>query len=155
MGHNFKYVVNLCYLINRKDEVLLLYKKRGFGEGKWNGPGGKVRENETVEESMIREVKEETGFRVNSYQKMGELEFIFKDREGWNNYTHVFIFRDFSGELAESEEGNLEWFKKEEFPFDQMWDDDRHWLLRVLGGEYTRMRFYFSHEGKLINYEEI
>lgn len=39
-------LATLCYLL-KDDQVLLAMKKRGFGEGKWNGPGGKVEKGET------------------------------------------------------------------------------------------------------------
>ena len=41
-------------------------KKRGFGEGKWNGFGGKVEEGETILQAALRELKEECGASVAS-----------------------------------------------------------------------------------------
>lgn len=41
-------------LVNRK--LLLGYKKRSFGKGKWTGVGGKVEPNETIIEGAIRYV---------------------------------------------------------------------------------------------------
>ena len=41
--------------------VLLGMKKRGFGQGWWNGFGGKLQQNETTEECAVRETKEECG----------------------------------------------------------------------------------------------
>ena len=38
-------------------KVLLGYKKRGFGEGRWNGFGGKVQRDETIEEAAVRYYK--------------------------------------------------------------------------------------------------
>ena len=40
--------------IRRQGEILLGYKKRGFGAGKWNGFGGKVEAGETIEEAAER-----------------------------------------------------------------------------------------------------
>jgi len=47
----------LCYLIKEKPQIQILLgmKKRGFGEGKLNGFGGKVKESETVEEAARAE----------------------------------------------------------------------------------------------------
>ena len=47
----------LCFLINNS-QVLLAMKKRGFGVGKWNGTGGKVIGDESVEQAAKRETKE-------------------------------------------------------------------------------------------------
>lgn len=51
-------VTNLCFLI-KDEKVLLAMKKRGFGVGKWNGVGGKVKPGESVKMAVVREVFEE------------------------------------------------------------------------------------------------
>ena len=38
----------------KNNQILLGYKKRGFGKGKWNGFGGKVEKGETPQEAAIR-----------------------------------------------------------------------------------------------------
>jgi len=35
------------------------------------------------------------------------------------------------------------WCARDEIPFDEMWDDDRHWLPRILAGEVLRGDFLF------------
>ena len=40
-------------LIVDENKILLGMKKRGFGEGKWNGFGGKVNEGETIEDVSL------------------------------------------------------------------------------------------------------
>lgn len=45
-----KILTTLC-LIRKGDHILLGMKKRGFGEGRWNGFGGKVKDNESIDES--------------------------------------------------------------------------------------------------------
>ncbi len=46
-------------LLRKGNQILLAMKKRGFGAGKFNGVGGKLEENETLEDAMLRETKEE------------------------------------------------------------------------------------------------
>ncbi len=150
---DFPYIVNLCYVFNKKGEVLLQHKSRGFGVGKWNGVGGKKEPRETIEESAIREVKEEADITMKKLEKMGELEFVFVGNEESNNYTHVFICRDWEGSPKNLGEGELKWFKIEEVPLDKMWDDDQYWLKPLLNGEYQHKRFYFDKDGKVIKYE--
>jgi len=151
----FTYTVNLCYLINKRGEVLLQYKSRGFGKGKWNGPGGKKEQDETIEKSAVREVKEETDVTMKNIQKMGELEFVFTENKEENNYTHVFVCRDWEGEPKNMGEGELKWFKIKDIPLDKMWDDDKYWLKDLLKGEYQHKRFYFDENYSLVNYEKI
>lgn len=54
-----KLETTLC-LLKKDDEILLAMKKRGFGEGKYNGVGGKIEKGETPEETMIRETRKRT-----------------------------------------------------------------------------------------------
>jgi len=58
-----KKILTLC-IIHQHPKILLGMKKRGHGEGKWNGFGGKVEEGETIEEATRRETKEESGVEV-------------------------------------------------------------------------------------------
>ena len=58
-----KKLLTLVFL-REGEKVLLGMKKRGFGEGKWNGFGGKVEAGETIIEAAAREVKEECGYIV-------------------------------------------------------------------------------------------
>jgi len=41
-------------MVRKANAILLGLKKKGFGEGKWNGFGGKVEKDETVSEGAIR-----------------------------------------------------------------------------------------------------
>lgn len=148
-------ITNLCYLLNDRGEVLLQHKRRGFGAGKWNGPGGKLAPGETIEQSVKREIKEETGLAIDNFKKMAELEFFFENKEDWHTITHVYLTNFFSGELKASDEGELKWFKLVEIPYDKMWEDDPHWLPKVLAGEFVKMKFYFDQAGKLLSYEKI
>ena len=55
-----KMILTLC-VIHKDHKILLGMKKRGFGAGRWNGFGGKLKERETIEEALRRETKEEAG----------------------------------------------------------------------------------------------
>jgi 8-oxo-dGTP diphosphatase / 2-hydroxy-dATP diphosphatase len=46
--------LTLLFVRNNFNEILLGLKKRGFGEGKWNGFGGKVNPTETITDAAIR-----------------------------------------------------------------------------------------------------
>lgn len=49
-------------MILKDDEILLGMKNRGMGKGKWNGFGGKVEPNETIDDAAIRYVVFKTIF---------------------------------------------------------------------------------------------
>ncbi|RHY63800.1 hypothetical protein DYB30_013281, partial [Aphanomyces astaci] len=64
-------------------QVLLGMKKRGFGEGKWNGFGGKVEvTDKTIEDAAAREMTEEACVDVNGkdMERVGTLVFTFTDK---------------------------------------------------------------------------
>ena len=71
-------ITTLC-LVYEHPKILLGLKKRGFGEGRWNGYGGKVNAGETIEESMIREMQEESGITPTKFENRGVLYFEFKE----------------------------------------------------------------------------
>ncbi|QSX00009.1 8-oxo-dGTP diphosphatase [Haloterrigena alkaliphila] len=139
----------LCFpLRNRSDdgtdEVLLIEKRRGLGEGWYNGPGGKRETGETFRECAARETREEVGLEVEpaALEKAGELTFLL-DGEGHTN-CHVYRTRSFTGEPTASDEARPEWVSVDEVPYDQMWDDDSRWLPGVLEGRTVRGEFRFA-----------
>ena len=134
---------------------MLQRKSKGFGVGKWNGPGGKIEEGETPAECAQREVLEETGVQPVDPQLWGELEFIFPHKPEDNFYSYVFVSREYHGKPEDKGEGELKWFSKEEIPLEQMWDDDRYWLHEMLEGNFVRKRFYFDGNGRVSSYFNI
>jgi 8-oxo-dGTP diphosphatase len=134
----------LCAIIC-DGRILLQRKAAGrFGEGKWNGAGGKLIPGETPVEGVIREVLEETGLRIREPRRHGVLDHYFGDRltPAWS--VHVFSATDFEGEPVGGEEGELRWFPMEEIPYGEMWDDDIHWLPLLLEGRDFDGAFYFN-----------
>ncbi len=138
-----KILATLC-LVYQHPKILLGMKKRGFGVGRWNGFGGKVKEEESIEKAAKREVLEESGLKVKTLSKKGVLDFEFKD-ETENIEVHVFKIADFIGEPVESEEMKPQWFSVEEIPFDKMWPDDKYWLPYFLEDKNFYGRFLFDH----------
>ena len=75
-------LTTLCY-IEKDDSYLMLHrikKKQDVNEGKWIGVGGHFEENESPENCLLREVKEETGLTLTSWRFRGIVTFIAK---GW------------------------------------------------------------------------
>lgn len=126
-------------------------KKRGHGEGKWNGFGGKVEKGETIEEAAIRETREEAGIRIKKINKLGILEFIYQDGSG-NMEVHIFYAKEFKGNPMESEEMKPKWFHIDEIPYDQMWSDDKYWLPMFLDKKNFEGKFLFNESNEIINY---
>ena len=130
-------------MVQREGEVLLGLKKRGFGEGHWNGFGGKLEEGETIEVAAARELREEVGIEATSMKKVGILNFSFQSDPKVLE-VHVFKITDFVGTPAESEEMRPQWFKLDEIPFHQMWSDDEFWFPFMLEDRLFRGAFLFD-----------
>jgi len=129
-------VETLLYIV-KHGKVLLIEKKRGLGEGLYNGVGGKVEGKETPEQAVIRECVEEVGVVPKNIEWMGVIEF-YNDGSLYG-YVHIFIADDYEGTLRESAEAKPVWFDIDDLPFDRMWEDDKFWLPLVL---LKRRRIY-------------
>ena len=71
-------VTTLCY-IEKDDSYLMLYrnkKENDQSQGKWLGVGGKMEEGESPDDCIVREVFEETGFRLVDYTCRGFVTFL-------------------------------------------------------------------------------
>ncbi len=138
----------LCYVIrgNPAHEVLLGYKKTGFGLGKYVGFGGKVETGETTAEAAVRELDEESGLQVqvNDLQSLGQVTFLFPHRPDWDHLVHLFLARTWRGDPAESDEMRPQWFPIAQIPYHLMWEDSRYFLPLALDGHPMRATFTYQ-----------
>lgn len=132
------------------DQILLIRKLRGIGMGKINGPGGKIDPGETPTECVIRECQEELHITPLNPIKMGELCFAMSDIP--DIHCHVFMATEFEGKPTSTEEAIPVWTKISDIPWDQMWEDDVHWLPHMLKGQKFLGKFIFELE-KIIWHE--
>lgn len=133
----------------RDDEILLINKKRGLGQGKVNGPGGKVDPGETPEQSAVRECREELHIEVSNLECCGEHRFQFVD--GYSIHVWVYRTRDYEGVPTETDEAEPLWAPIDQIPFDQMWEDDQYWLPMLIRGEKFQTRWIFDGD-KMLDY---
>lgn len=130
-------------MVTTDGKLLLGMKKRGFGEGRWNGFGGKVEEGETIEVAARREVEEEVGISVVVMEEVGVLDFSFAENDK-ELEVHVFTVTDYVGLPRETEEMRPEWFDFTEIPYAAMWPDDAYWLPLLIEGKKFRGSFHFD-----------
>lgn len=148
-----------CFLVktddqNKPAQVCLAMKKRGFGQGMWNGSGGKPAEGETIEQAARREVQEELGVKVIKLEKRGEIVFVLR-QEKKQVLMQVFLVTDWKGEPQESEEMKPNWFKIDEVPYNQMWQSDQEWLPIILSGKKIKARYTYAREGGEVEDREL
>ena len=141
-------LLTLCFL-QQENQILLGMKKRGFGEGKWNAFGGKLKENESIEEAMKREVFEECGVKILSFKKVG---IVWETHPTWSDTLeiHIFTSHEFSGIPHESEEMLPKWFIN--LPYDSMWEGDCLWIPKMLSGEKLNLFIELDNNNKVKTY---
>lgn len=148
-----KKILTLC-VIHKHPKILLGMKKRGFGAGRWNGFGGKLNTEETIEDAARREIKEEAGIEMNKLDKVGIIDFEFKGNPELLE-VHIFKGREFSGQPVESEEMKPQWFDIDKIPFNEMWPDDIYWMPLFLSGKKFKGKFLFGKSDVILEKELI
>lgn len=130
-------------LLFANNQILLARKKRGFGVGKYNGVGGKLEKNETPEQAMIREAKEEIDVVPIQYEKRGIITFLEYVNEEQTLLTfHLYVATSWEGIPKETEEMQPAWFSLDAIPYENMFSDDQYWLPFIL--ENKKIKAFFS-----------
>ncbi len=145
------YNSTLCY-IERGDEYLLLHrvkKEHDLNHDKWIGLGGKFEPDESPEECVLREVREEAGLTLTSFRYRGIVTFVSDRWEG--EYMHLFTADGFTGEIGECDEGVLEWIKKSDFAALPQWEGDRI-FLRLLEEDAPFFSLKLCYTGEKLTY---
>ncbi len=118
----------VCYL-ERGTQYLLLHrtkKENDENAGKWIGVGGKCKENESPEDCMLREVREETGLSVTQHRLRGVITFVSDAWEG--QYMYLFTASKWHGALTDCDEGELAWVERTDMLHLPLWEGDRIFL---------------------------
>ena len=134
----------LCY-IEKDNKYLMLHrvkKVNDLNHDKWVGIGGKFLENETPDECLLREVKEETGLTLTAYRLRGVITFLSNKWEG--EYMYLYTATGYTGEMTECDEGNLEWVDIDKVCALSIWEGDKLFFeeLRRDRGFFTMMLRY-------------
>lgn len=141
-------MTTLCYIENN-DCYLMLHrtkKKKDVNKDKWIGVGGHAEGNETPQECLLREVKEETGLSLTSYKFRGLITFISDEYEA--EMMCLFTADGYTGELITCDEGELEWVKKSDVPQLPPWEGDAQFLKLLLEDEKRFFAMKLRYEGE-------
>ena len=127
-------LTTLCY-IERDGKYLMMHrvkKEHDINKDKWVGIGGHFEADESPEECLLREAREETGLLLTNYRQRGIITFI-SDR--WQTeYMFLYTADEFEGELTDCDEGELEWIPKEKILELNLWEGDRLFLKELMEG---------------------
>lgn len=113
-------LTNMCMVYDDKGNVLVQDKI----DENWGGltfPGGHVEKGESFVDSVIREVYEETGLKIENPRICGTKDW---PREDGSRYIVVFYKTNkFSGTLKSSDEGEVKWMPLEQMKKEKMASD--------------------------------
>jgi len=144
-------LTTLCYLI-KDNKYLMLHRTKKVNDinsGKYIGVGGHVEEGESPLECVKREVKEETGFTLNSARCRGHITFILgKETE----HTYLYTSDDFDGQiLDECSEGDLVWVDIDRVKELNLWDGDSVFLdLLNMREDFFTLKLVYDTEDNFI-----
>ena len=141
----------LCY-IEKENKYLMLYrtsKKKDGNKDKWIGVGGHFEKGESPEECLLREVKEETGLELTSYQFRGIVTFISDE---WpDEYMCLYTADRYTGDIGNCDEGELVWVEKGKIMDLNIWEGDKI-FLKLLTENQPFFSLKLEYKGdKLVN----
>ncbi|WP_066630350.1 (deoxy)nucleoside triphosphate pyrophosphohydrolase [Labilibacter marinus] len=119
MISNNKTIDVVCAIIKHQNKILVAKRSKNMPHaGFWEFPGGKIEPNETAQQSLIREIKEELGCQIDIVKPLPLFPYQYPDKEV---VLHPFIchLKNSLPRVIEHEE--IEWFKLEEI-------NDLQWL---------------------------
>ena len=98
-----------------------------MNQDKWIGIGGKFEGEESPDECLLREAKEETGLTLTSWKCRGVITFLTEGK--WEG-EHMYLFTadGFEGELTDCNEGELKWVSREFLNELPKWEGDQIFL---------------------------
>ena len=146
-------MTTLCY-IEKDGKYLMLHrtkKENDMNKDKWLGIGGKFEKDESPEECVLREVKEETGLTLKAFRLRGIITYISTEWE--TEYMYLFTADDFEGNLINCNEGDLEWVEKEKVLDLNLWEGDKIFLNKLKeDSSFFTIKFNYDGE-KLVKYD--
>ena len=141
--------------IEKDNSFLMLYrnkKQNDINANKWIGVGGHVEPNESIENALKREIKEETGLNAIEYQYKGLIYFNYGEL---SEIMHLFTVSKVNGELIECNEGTLKYIPKNEVLNIPIWEGDRIFLKKILSNDpYFELELNYQQD-TLVSYRFI
>ena len=145
-------LTTLCY-IEKDNKYLMMHrvkKENDINRDKWVGIGGHFEADETPEDCLLREVREETGLELTDYRLRGIITFI-SDR--WpTEYMFLYTASGYTGEISTCDEGILEWVEKNMVYSLPIWEGDKI-FFKLLEDETDFFTLKLRYEGdKLVEH---
>jgi 8-oxo-dGTP diphosphatase len=114
-------------IVFRGDDILLVRSGKASSKGRWTLPGGAQNVGETIFETAIREVREETGIEIEPRGIITAVDSLWRDEAGVPkyHYTIVEVLAEWrSGDLVAGDDAELaEWVAPARIPGLNLWSE--------------------------------
>lgn len=99
--------ISIAIVQNEHKQLLISRRQQGQHlAGKWEFPGGKVEQGETIEVAMLRELKEEVGLIAIQYRLFDSLNFQYDELHLSLNF---YLVTDYKGQASSLEDQQIKW----------------------------------------------
>jgi len=138
-------LTNMC-MLRRADGRVLVQNRRDPNWGGLTFPGGHVEPGESLVDSVVREMQEETGLTVRNPRLIGTKSWMQKDGSG-RYLVLLYTATEYEGELHSSEEGDVRWMTIEEMRAGQMVDGMELYFRVYLDGDVNEIWYELEGDG--------
>jgi 8-oxo-dGTP diphosphatase len=135
------------YLLKDNKMLFLVRNKKNdkmHQQGMYLPIGGHVELGEGVEEAAIREVKEESGIKIQTVDLRGIIYLRSQNTEEYDNIIFLFTSKDFSGEPKPGREGKFEWVSIDEFKKINLYEGDKIFLKLLMKHDFFVIDFLYK-----------
>lgn len=139
-------LTTLC-LLRRGEDILLQNRIKKDWQG-YALPGGHVEPGESIVDSVIREMKEETGLDIFQPKLCGIKQFPI---EGGRYLVFLFLADSFTGELISSDEGKMEWVSLDQLEQYETVSDLRELLDVMVSENLNEFQYIVRGEDWIVN----
>ncbi|MBU0457664.1 MAG: NUDIX domain-containing protein [Nanoarchaeota archaeon] len=143
--------------IKKENKICLLKREKRPYQGYWGLIGGKLKNGESIEETAIREAKEETGLDCQFESINSVVHERLKEKD---NYKHTFVLflttvNTESDKLRFSDEGKADWFDVKNLNQDEIIPSDYFMIKKLLNNKSDLVQVVIEEKNeKLINFQQ-
>ena len=134
-------LTNMC-MLTRADGRVLVQNRRDPNWGGLTFPGGHVEPGESLVDSVVREMQEETGLTIRRPRLVGTKSWLQAD--GSRYLVLLYTATEYEGELHDSVEGGISWMTIDEMKAGKMAESMDAYLRVYLDKDATEI--WYKHE---------
>lgn len=139
-------LTNMC-MLRRGDGRILVQNRRDIHWGGLTFPGGHVEPGESLVDSVVREVQEETGLIIRNPRLIGAKNWMQDD--GGRYIVLMYTASEYAGALHDSDEGDVRWMTLDEMRAGQMADGMELYLDVFFNENLSEIWYERDHDGWL------